>query len=93
VKARRLRDIERFAIQQWVADNFGKHRMAEVWNAWCCSPGISRRLELEAPLALDQGWSLVDGGRVDSDRADSNRAPATNIICSFGGRQRELVWR
>jgi len=34
MKAWRLRDIERLAIQQWVADNFGKasdgRRMARV---------------------------------------------------------------
>jgi hypothetical protein len=39
----RLRDIERLAIQQWVADKF---RQGTGWqtvrNAWCCSPAFSR---------------------------------------------------
>ena len=40
----RLRDIERLAIQQWVAEKFRQRRgWQTVRNAWCCSRAFSKR--------------------------------------------------
>jgi hypothetical protein len=74
MKAWRLRDIERLAIQQWVADNFGQAWDGRRMERVVLLSSILEGWNLEAPLGSNRGWSFADEAEITKSLARTSSA-------------------